>query len=331
MSVRDTNKLNHKYLKYLLIDNLNLYTEDAFYVEGNNPYTFSINKKIVYIYIKNVHQSGQNRSNEDECRIQVSSSQNFIQAQSSGKIVFMLGYFDDENVFTAWNPRVFRDRINARQTVSLYSRFSIQKDANKNGISVYKDNNNNTAISFKPEYIGLYLENYDNMHMLNQVELKELVEKYHNLDSPESEEEQIKIRELNYTVTHTHAPRDPNFKRIVDEIYGHRCAVCGVQLELVEAAHIIPHSHEKGSDDPTNGICMCALHHTAYDKGLIYIDESYKIKVNDDKVSYLEKIKRDGGMSKFLKLHNEELDLPSSNRPSVEFLKVANAIRGIGE
>lgn len=330
MSVRDTNKLNHKDLKYLLIDNLNLYTENAFYIEGNNPYTFSINKKIVYVYIRNVHQSGQNRSNPDECRIQVGDSQNFLQAINSGKHVHILGYFDDENVFTAWNPYMFRDRINVKKTVSKYSRFSVQKDANKNGISLYVDNTGDTAITFKPEYIGLYLENYTNMHLLNKSELMELIEKYNSLNASENEEEQIKIREFDYTVTHTHAPRDPNFKRIVDKIYGHRCAVCGMQLELVEAAHIIPHSHEKGSDDPTNGICMCALHHAAYDKGLIYIDERYKIKVNDDKVSYLEKIKRDGGISKFLRLHNEELDLPSSNRPSVEFLKVANAIRGIG-
>lgn len=329
MSVRDTNKLNHKDLKYLLIDNLNLYTENSFYIEGNNPYTFSINKKIVHIYIKNVHQSGQNRPNQDECRIQVGSTPNFLSAINSGKIVFILGYFDDENIFTAWNPYQFRERINARQTVSLYSRFSIQQEAKLNNISVYIDSNNNKAISFKPEYLGLYLENYENMHLLNKPELEELVHRYDSLNSPNSEEEEIQIGELNYTVTHTHTPRDPNFKKVVNEIYGHRCALCGIQLELIEAAHIIPHSHELGTDDPTNGICMCSLHHTAYDKGLIYIDMDYKIQVNEDKISYLEKIKRDGGITKFLKLHNDKLDLPLSNRPSTDFLSIANKIRGI--
>ena len=42
--------------------------------------------------------------------------------------------------------------------------------------------------------------------------------------------------------------------------------MCGIQLGLIDAAHIIPHSNEKGTDDLDNGISLCPLHHRAYDR-----------------------------------------------------------------
>ena len=71
MSVKDTIILNPTDLKYLLIDSLRLYSDNIEFVDGNNPYRFTINKKSIYIYIKNVHESGKNRNNPDECRIQI--------------------------------------------------------------------------------------------------------------------------------------------------------------------------------------------------------------------------------------------------------------------
>jgi len=135
MSVRDTTNLNHSDLKYLLIDSLRLYSDNVIYIDGNNPYRFSINKKTFYILIKNVHESGEGRSNQDECRIQISKSENFNEVLNSKTEVIVLGYFADERVFTAWNPYLVRDRINQKQNVSLYSRFSIQRNASLNKIA----------------------------------------------------------------------------------------------------------------------------------------------------------------------------------------------------
>ena len=104
MSVRDTIILDRKDLRYLLIDSLRLYSDNVAFIDGNNPYRFSINKKTYYVLIKNVHESGDGRGNQDECRIQVSKSRNFNAALNSGNDVIVLGYFADEKVFTAWNP-----------------------------------------------------------------------------------------------------------------------------------------------------------------------------------------------------------------------------------
>ena len=72
MSTRNTQILNHSDLKYLLIDSLRLYSDNVVFIDGNNPYRFSINKKTFYVLIKNVHESGDGRGNQDECRIQIS-------------------------------------------------------------------------------------------------------------------------------------------------------------------------------------------------------------------------------------------------------------------
>jgi len=335
MSKKDTQVLNHTDLKYLLIDSLKQYSEDITYISGNNPYTFNINKRIVHIFIHNVHESGDGRPNQDECRIQVNNTPNFLAAQNSGKPVLFLGYLADENVFTAWNPFIQTERINKKKTISLYSRFSTQKKAAEQGIAEYMDNDKQKIISFKPEHLGLYLENYVQMHQSDEGVLLALIK-----ESNVSEETEDKVGELvsierqKFTITHKRFKRDIAFRDKVYEVYSGRCAICGIQLELVEAAHIIPHSHVKGTDDIKNGVCLCTLHHKAYDNGLIYIEPDYSVKINDAKVRYLEKIHKDGGITTFQKLQiDKKLVLPSSHiyYPSSDFIKIANQIRGITE
>jgi putative restriction endonuclease len=332
MSERKTTILNKSDLKYLLIDSLKQYSEDVVYISGNNPYTFNVNKKVVHIFIHNVHESGKGRPNQDEGRIQINKTSNFLAARSSGKPVLFFGYFADYGVITAWNPFMLNERINQRQTISVYTRFSVQKKAQEKGISCYVDNNEQVIITFKPEYLGLYLENYNSMHLSDEETLLELIEKNNKTEDMDvGISEEFEIERKKFSVTHTKYKRDAGFRKAVYESYGARCAICGIQLELVEAAHIIPHSHEQGSDDPKNGLCLCSLHHKAYDSGLIYVNEDYKIRINEKRVEYLEKVHKDGGMTKFLKLQNEEINLPSSHiyQPSKEFLKIANKVRGI--
>ncbi len=330
MSVRETTILNKSDLKYLLIDSLRIYSDNVVFIDGNNPYRFSINKKTFYVLIKNVHESGGGRSNQDECRIQVSKTDSFNQALSTSTDVIVLGYFADEKVFTAWNPHLMRDRYNQKQTVSLYSRFSIQKKSSIQNIASYKDNNGQVIISFKAEYLGLYLENINRIHLLNEEQLLKLVEESDSFND-EDENGTMELDEGRLTITHTRYKRDPNFRRKVYDAYENKCAMCGIQLELIEAAHIIPHSHEMGTDDITNGISLCALHHTAYDRSLIYFDNEFNILLNEDKIDYLEKIGRDSGIRKFEKLSFDKILLPNNHilRPNVNNIKIANQSRGI--
>lgn len=61
------------------------------------------------------------------------------------------------------------------------------------------------------------------------------------------------------------------FKFLVFRRYGPRCAVCGIgSLEVLDAAHLRP-KNKNGSDDPRNGLVLCATHHRAFDAGLFSI------------------------------------------------------------
>jgi putative restriction endonuclease len=330
MSKRDTLILNPSDLKYLLIDSLRLYSDNVVFIDGKNPYRFSINKKTFYVLIKNVHESGDGRENQDECRIQVAKTKNFNDAMNSRTEVIVLGYFADEKVFTAWNPYLMRDRFNQRQTISLYSRFSVQRQAALNKIATYRDTQGQSVLSFLPDYLGLYLENLSNIHLLNDLELAALVNQSDILNNQNLDGE-FDFQEEQLTITHARYVRDPKFKVKVYDAYDNRCAMCGIQLELVEAAHIVPHSHEMGTDEIGNGISLCALHHSAYDRSLIFFDEDFNILINNSKMEYLEKIGLDSGFRKFKALSFDKVQLPTNHilRPNIENIKIANQARGI--
>ena len=141
----------------------------------------------------------------------------------------------------------------------------------------------------------------------------------------------MEFPEGNLTITHTRYKRDANFRIIVYEAYQYRCAMCGIQLELIEAAHIVPHSHKKGTDEIGNGIALCALHHRAYDRSLIYFDEELNILINEKKMEYLEKVGLDSGFRKFRNLAFDKIRVPENHvlRPNLDNVKIANQIRGI--
>ena len=69
-------------------------------------------------------------------------------------------------------------------------------------------------------------------------------------------------------------------------IYTYTCVVCEIQIltldgeSVTEAAHIIPFKNS-GNDDVRNGISLCQLHHWGFDKGLISVNEVYKVIVSD--------------------------------------------------
>lgn len=72
--------------------------------------------------------------------------------------------------------------------------------------------------------------------------------------------------------------RDPFFRGSVLDEYMERCAVCDLDVRLgaqplgLEAAHIQWHSHA-GPDEVANGLALCLLHHEAFDRGALGLEE----------------------------------------------------------
>lgn len=78
--------------------------------------------------------------------------------------------------------------------------------------------------------------------------------------------------------------RDASFRSNVLEAYKHKCCICGSQFSIaqssaMEAAHIIPRA-KRGSDILQNSLCLCPVHHWAFDRGYIAIDSDGFIRVS---------------------------------------------------
>jgi putative restriction endonuclease len=79
--------------------------------------------------------------------------------------------------------------------------------------------------------------------------------------------------------------RNGLFKRLVPKLYHQQCSFTGMNLSttfkynFVDACHIVPFSRTQ-NDSVTNGIALCPNMHRAFDRGLISIDQDYRILVS---------------------------------------------------
>src|SRR5207244_1633429 len=103
---------------------------------------------------------------------------------------------------------------------------------------------------------------------------------------------------------------DADFRRRVVVAYDRQCAVTGIQLRLIEAAHILPVGADGSTDYVSNGICLSPTYHRAYDNALIYVDERYVMRINKEKERELTMLKLNRGIASFKEPLNKEIFLP---------------------
>jgi putative restriction endonuclease len=75
------------------------------------------------------------------------------------------------------------------------------------------------------------------------------------------------------------------FKREIPKIYNNTCSITGLRIDavisvsMIDACHIVPFS-ESYDDTISNGIALCPNLHRAFDRGLISIDENYRVMIS---------------------------------------------------
>lgn len=75
------------------------------------------------------------------------------------------------------------------------------------------------------------------------------------------------------------------FKKEVPKIYNNTCCISGLRVDtvsiisMIDACHIVPFS-ESYNDTISNGIALCPNLHRAFDRGLISIDDHYRVLVS---------------------------------------------------
>ncbi|MDP1680836.1 MAG: HNH endonuclease [Burkholderiales bacterium] len=86
---------------------------------------------------------------------------------------------------------------------------------------------------------------------------------------------------------------------------------------LLIASHIVPWSKDKANRlNPSNGLCLSALHDKAFDKGLISLTDEFKVIVSD------ELKRRDEAFIKetLIPLDGRQIEMPARFLPDIKFI-----------
>jgi putative restriction endonuclease len=73
------------------------------------------------------------------------------------------------------------------------------------------------------------------------------------------------------------------FRVRVLDAYGTSCAMCRLRYRpLLDAAHILPDGHPRGSPVVPNGLALCKIHHAAYDANYLGVRPDLVVEVRQD-------------------------------------------------
>jgi putative restriction endonuclease len=108
------------------------------------------------------------------------------------------------------------------------------------------------------------------------------------------------------------------FRRVVLASYGGRCCLCLLPVRaLLVASHIVPWSADPSLRvNPRNGLCLCAMHDRAFDRGLITVDEDFALRVGSELHRHAS---QPIVATHFLAFAGTRLQFPEKFRPSDEY------------
>lgn len=117
----------------------------------------------------------------------------------------------------------------------------------------------------------------------------------------------------------------PMFRARVLNAYESQCALCRLRHPaLLDAAHIIPDGQPQGDPVVPNGLAMCKIHHTAYDRNILGVRPDLVVEIRQD---ILDEI--DGPMLRhgLQEMNGVSLTVPAArrSRPDRERLEVRYA------
>ncbi len=246
--------------------------------------------------------------------------------------VLVLGWWHDADVFAGFDYAYHSAPLGESPSIQIGE--ATLRAAHLKGFAPYARNSGELAIAFRPDFLGTYIQNLESLHACGKVpaEIEILNQVAEDPAGIVVTEIQGKVAEQRrYAVlTTTRALRDLNFRDRVLAAYGDRCAMCGIQLKLLDAGHVLPVFHPDSTDETRNGVALCALHHRAYDKAFVTFDQSFKIRHNAKVAAALKTSGHDGGLASFTHALQASLTLPPSvqDRPAEDFIKKANNLRG---
>lgn len=153
-------KIDRQQLQLYFIEALD--GDKVILINGLNPFHVEINGKEYYIYIKNL--SPAYFQNPDVWRVQLPIKEEFNEIKESDVTFILLGYDADNDVYTTWNPTWTKQRLNNAESVSFYSRLSLQQEVQRT--KEFKRltlNNDGEVVAFPREILRLFFATYSGL------------------------------------------------------------------------------------------------------------------------------------------------------------------------
>ena len=285
--------------------------------------------RTVRLYIWNLTSGGPERVRPaGEFRVQITGVQRPLPV-TLGVQDLLLGWEEELAVFAAFDVEKHRTY---GSSPSIQISLNTLRTAQNVGIAFQERGNAETVVSFIPGQITNYLSRQRELHTLAQVpEEAQILANAAEENPRDAEEFDLIPTERQDAITSVHRwLRDRSFRDRVLRAYQHSCSVCNVQLQMVQAAHIVP-VHIPGSNDSTsNGLALCPSHHVAYDAGLLGVTSDYYVVVNNGKLDRLRSLNLNEGEQSILEKVGAPILVPDQlcERPSPELLKLGMEIRG---
>lgn len=284
----------------------------------------------LWVYCWNLTHGGR-KSLPDEYRIQMTTVGSPLPMNPDGHTV-LLGYEPDIEVFAGFDLE--RHRTFTGRSPSIQVSISTLNDCLQDGLAFQTKSNDEIAIGVRSDHLLFYCQHASELHRLGSdstyLETVERVVKAQEItdsviqDLPE--QRQLIIRET------ARWSRSSAFTKQVLNAYDNRCSVTRRKLKLVDAAHILPvNAGNQSIDNVRNGIALSPTYHRAFDRGLIFLDDSMVMRLNSSVADDLVRHGLDAGIDSFAaylgKIH---LPYDPAQHPDPYYIRLANSYRGLG-
>lgn len=162
--------IQSKELKIKFIESLN--EVDSFSYEDGNPFMIRIGANRYFIFLKNISPA-YFKNSPDVTRVQLPFSEHFAKAFRANIPFCILGYDVDNDTVVSWNPKKLKERLNAKQNVSLYSRNSLQEKVEDGEFKAGYLSNGEKIIVFNRESLPLFFQRMTKLFRNNEISFEE--------------------------------------------------------------------------------------------------------------------------------------------------------------
>ena len=206
-------------------------------------------------------------------------------------------------------------RLNRNARFSILFNFSILQEAAVCGWAEYVSGAREKITAMHPRLFPAYLDAFKYGIDVSPILVADAVEASGLLET-QAEVEAERARTMV-----TKLVRRAAFGRDVCRAYDQKCAMCEIDMGLLEGAHILPANVPGSPDQVFNGLSLCRNHHRSFDLGNIWIDpDTLDVEWHPE---IFNRANLDPAAEKFLAMTRAELVRPvhAANHPSPEMFQ----------